>query len=524
MWILFAPLLGCPATDTPDPPGTPTVDSAAPTDSTPPTDTDADTDTDSDTDSDTDTDTDTGPVEWQSLPNNCTPPTANGVDPFQLEGDLNLTQEPGSSGWFVELLDIAYLADADQVLAVGQGGLVVYAATGGTDPELEGHSGPDSSGSERYYNLLPADDATVWVSHRDKGLSLFSTADPKEPALVVEAPGSGFEGMAQAGSWLYVASTEGTVEVYDAQTPENLTHHRSVPGLDRPWDLHVVGSVAYVADGGRGVVALDLSDPGSPVIAGEADTEGIPIRLTSNGGEALYVASGAGGVEVYDISDPLAPVRMGAVDVGGGAQDVAVDGTLLGVATQEAVVLLDLADPLGPTPFAYQETEQYAMTLDAADGLWTVGDWNILGLWRAGTGLAPAIDPSLDTIAFLDGGETRELTITNRGAATLTLAGIELPDGVTGQVSRVAIEPGKQARLALSWEGTGNLVDKTACIASDDPGRPTVSLELTSGLSGEGKAVGQQAPDFTLQDLDGNTHRLSEQRGHPVVLAYFATW
>ena len=39
-----------------------------------------------------------------------------------------------------------------------------------------------------------------------------------------------------------------------------------------------------------------------------------------------------------------------------------------------------------------------------------------------------------------------------------------------------------------------------------------------------GPGVGRMAPDFTLQTLDGGTFRLSEQRGKPVVLNFWATW
>ena len=39
-----------------------------------------------------------------------------------------------------------------------------------------------------------------------------------------------------------------------------------------------------------------------------------------------------------------------------------------------------------------------------------------------------------------------------------------------------------------------------------------------------GAGVGRVAPDFTLQALDGSTFRLSEQRGKPVVLNFWATW
>jgi peroxiredoxin len=39
-----------------------------------------------------------------------------------------------------------------------------------------------------------------------------------------------------------------------------------------------------------------------------------------------------------------------------------------------------------------------------------------------------------------------------------------------------------------------------------------------------GPGVGRMAPDFTLQALNGSTFRLSEQRGKPVVLNFWATW
>jgi peroxiredoxin len=36
--------------------------------------------------------------------------------------------------------------------------------------------------------------------------------------------------------------------------------------------------------------------------------------------------------------------------------------------------------------------------------------------------------------------------------------------------------------------------------------------------------VGTTAPDFTLHDAQGNGHSLADQRGHPVVLEFFAVW
>jgi hypothetical protein len=279
VWILLAPLIGCPATDGPDPP---TSDASLPID-TATTDTTT-VETGNDDSGATDTavqDTDTGPAQWQDLPNDCTPPTANGVDPFQMEGSLTLTQETGTQGWFVEILDLAYLPEQNRVLAVGQGGLVVYETSEGADPTLLGHTGPDSSSSERFYNLLPTSEDRVWVTHRDHGVSLVSIADPETPEVVAEAQGRGFQGLAEAGTWLYVASTDGSLEVFDADPPGQVAHQISVFGLGRPWDVYVADDVAWVADGERGVIALDLTDASAPELAGEAASEGSPTRLTA---------------------------------------------------------------------------------------------------------------------------------------------------------------------------------------------------------------------------------------------------
>src|SRR5687768_4481211 len=51
-----------------------------------------------------------------------------------------------------------------------------------------------------------------------------------------------------------------------------------------------------------------------------------------------------------------------------------------------------------------------------------------------------------------------------------------------------------------------------------------LSTPLEDG-SGQGRAEeGQPAPDFTLSASDGSTYRLSELRGRPVMINFWATW
>jgi peroxiredoxin len=65
--------------------------------------------------------------------------------------------------------------------------------------------------------------------------------------------------------------------------------------------------------------------------------------------------------------------------------------------------------------------------------------------------------------------------------------------------------------------------------ASQTPLPPVILLDSDEYATavqdvGVGPSVGKFAPDFTLKNLEGNSVSLSSQRGHPVVLFFWATW
>jgi len=61
------------------------------------------------------------------------------------------------------------------------------------------------------------------------------------------------------------------------------------------------------------------------------------------------------------------------------------------------------------------------------------------------------------------------------------------------------------------------------------PALLVVWLPLAAMAAGAGKGLSPipenpPAPDFVLQDVEGNPHRLADFRGKPVVLNFWATW
>jgi cytochrome c biogenesis protein CcmG/thiol:disulfide interchange protein DsbE len=67
--------------------------------------------------------------------------------------------------------------------------------------------------------------------------------------------------------------------------------------------------------------------------------------------------------------------------------------------------------------------------------------------------------------------------------------------------------------LILAHDGTGG--------GSSSAQTPTTDLSPTDASKAK---VGTPAPDFTLKSTTGATVRLSDLRGHPVVIAFFASW
>jgi hypothetical protein len=270
-------------------------------------------------------------------------------------------------------------------------------------------------------------------------------------------------------------------------------------------------------------VVMDRKIPAQPAFVEAHDLSG-SVQALALSDSILVAAAGSAGIQVFSIADPLHPEWISAYAPGASILDIALKGDILWAVTQESVLVIDLSDPANPRPLASRKTPYWAMTISAVGQTAWVGDWGALRGYALDESIAAAdIDPANSTLLLHSLGEALELTVTNRGSDTLAVDAItaENPDLKLNYRGSLEVEPLNTLTITLDWPG-GDL-DTTLCVRSNDPDESLIRIQVQTGENDD-SAIGNPAPDFTLNDLDGNAHTLSDQLGHPVVLVYFATW
>lgn len=134
------------------------------------------------------------------------------------------------------------------------------------------------------------------------------------------------------GNNLFVLSANGLRNyTYQKMTPTQVGSYNT-PGL--AYDVEVVGTTAFIADGATGVVLLDVSSPASPTLISTYNTAGTAREVVVSG-TTVYVADGASGVACFDIQNPALPgaVATGTIATGGTAYDIEITGSTIVVAT-----------------------------------------------------------------------------------------------------------------------------------------------------------------------------------------------
>jgi hypothetical protein len=471
---------------------------------------------------------DTGePLVYTELASgSCEAPSDLAEDPLVLDGSLKLTQErPGE--FFVELIDLELVGDV--VYGVGQGGLMIYDVSDPTDPSListfpdnEQHQGI----SARFHRVEHLGGGVVAVSHREQGWKVIDASDVNAPQELVFIEQRGLEGLAHVDGVLYVSSRFEGLRIYDVSDPGSPVLQDTIAGISSTWELAVHGDWMYAADNVLGVVPFDISSPLAPVMGTPVEVEGraLHVRVAQ---DHLLVSTGSAGLAVLELDDPAAPSEIERVVTSGSVVMADAADDVLWAVDHQGVTAWDFSDPGELTPIGRETSEQFALAIVAAPdfGAW-VGDWNILGHWTA----SPDVDaPQLqlnDDVFYLDSAVGWvEIPFTNQGGGDLEITSwsVEGVATLTAEIKPETVAPGKNGWLRFNLDASSTGVgDHRVCLSTNDPQDPAREFFLV--VDDNPSHLGNPAPLFALEDLDGTVHKLDEQLGHPVVLTYFATW
>lgn len=426
------------------------------------------------------------------------------------------------SGWRLNLVNAAADADADGEIddpdAIASVDVVELDQHCGDLLDEDGGHDKDCKDSEGEtlvsFEGLDVEDGVIWVTEHQRGLAAF-TYDPVK---------------------------------------DRFTEIGRYAGLENAWDVVVTGTVALVADGIGGLVALDVSDPAAVIELDRMVFDGHARDLRVDGTTA-YVAAESGGVVVVDVTDPAALSLRTFLDTGGSAIAVDHDDGRLYVAAWEDVRVYDVADPAAPAllgaarrtftsevgdaaaPDDLEVTDRILAVAGRGDALYA-GNWwapNVYAVHPDAT--APYIDLP-ETVARIvipgdvppGGTATFEIPVHNGGTAPLTVwdAWADDPGWVVSPTD-VLVPVGGDAVLTVTFtagpgiDGVATEESTIVHIASDDPAQPVRQAFAIANAVELG--AGDPFPETLVTLMDGTDWSYTRDAlGSVTLVVYFATF
>ncbi|MCH8836377.1 MAG: hypothetical protein IIA60_01090 [Candidatus Marinimicrobia bacterium] len=319
------------------------------------------------------------------------------------------------------------------------------------------------------------------------------------------------------------------VEVIDRSDPTALAHIKWV-NTENAWAVTVSadGQYLYVADGAAGLKIIDIRDPQAAVVVGQAAASGTAKDIAT-AGNFLFVAVGAKGVDMFDVSRHSTPRLVANYNTSGYASRVSVSGNLVAVSDWDDVEVLEW----DPTPalrlVGYKNTGGRVMALAMRDSVIYSAEWERFRTFKYGEIEEADLDISTRQVDFpfltAPACLTDTITLTNNGHSILILDDVSIQhDDYQLDLQANSIPPLSSQELVVTYCASDGAGRATLLITSNDPDESIASVRL-NGNPVYGLDIGMDAPDFTLEAVNRLAPvTLSDFRGQPVLLAFFATW
>jgi len=204
-------------------------------------------------------------------------------------------------------------------------------------------------------------DNYAYVANYRNGLCIIDISDPENPDSIGSvATESGLENLHVIGDYAYAAMGRsfGVINVSDRTAPEVIGSLNM--GFSKAYDLFVVDTTAFIADGRGSMWIANVADPAEPdsiscTIENWGDANDAVVF-----GDYMYAAYG-GGLRVIDVTNPSAPQEVSMLLTGGESRAVLRTGDYAYIADSDSgLVVIDVSDPENPTKVAALSMFNYA--------------------------------------------------------------------------------------------------------------------------------------------------------------------
>ncbi len=431
--------------------------------------------------------------------------------------------------YFAELLDVEVYSPT-MIYTFGVGGLALLDISDISDPSQVGRFDPGDIYTKRFYNAK-VDGNLAIATARLAGLYFLDIEYLGNIQLLnIHNPNEfSYEGIDFSGQYAYAAVHENGVEVIGISNPQSPQTKKILSGLTNAWDVFIKGNYLYVADGSAGLRIFELTQPAAPQFVSKIQTSGSAKEVIVHNNKA-YVSLGALGFDIIDVSQPQSPALISNFNAGFGiVNHLAYDNNRIFAATWELVLAVNVSDPYNPELEATEDTRTRAMGLAAFDDQVFVSDWDAVRTYTYQALEQPDIHVKPTVYDFGNPGENKTVSnkfeIFNLGESDLNISAITTGrDDFTVSPEELSVPPSGIREITVTYKATSsqNYISTSMNLKSDDPDEPEKRVSLFAGQSR--LSVGEEAPDFSLQDTNYESYRLSDYRGKVVLLAFFASW
>ena len=220
----------------------------------------------------------------------------------------------------------------------------------------------------------------AYIANGSDGLQIINISDPAAPSLLGSFQTEGYAGSIAVSDTLALLADGINVYVLDVSDSRSPLLIDTWASQGHPFDVEINSHYGYVANGGRGLLVLDLSNPFNITEAGSYQTPGIAYGVAVDS-EVAYVADGPAGLQILDVSSPSNPLPLSAFDTPGIALNVVIADKVLNSYSKAYVAdgvsglsVIDISTPSEPTLHAVSSVPVRSWSAIAAGSQTIVAD------------------------------------------------------------------------------------------------------------------------------------------------------